>query len=125
MQAVAGRGTARSANLLKGTGAKTGTSNDIKDAWTAAVFGDYTAVVWVGYDDLSPITYAGSGGRLAAPVISSFQKKYFGKDTVFSFQKPKNIVFKRVDARTGLLTDRKTTGSYLEAYNKNKLPKYE
>lgn len=125
MQAVASRGTARGANLLKGTGAKTGTSNDTKDAWTAAVFGDYTAVVWVGYDDLSPITYAGSGGRLAAPLISSFQRKYFGADAAFSFQKPANIVFKRVDARTGYLTSKKKAGSYIEAYNKNKLPKYE
>ncbi len=105
--------------------AKTGTSNDTKDAWTATVFGDYTAVIWIGYDDLSPITYAGSGGRLAAPVISSFQRKYFGADTAFSFQKPANIIFKRVDARTGYLTNKKKAGSYIEAYNKNKLPKYE
>lgn len=125
MQAVASRGTARGANLLKGTGAKTGTSNDTKDAWTATVFGDYTAVIWIGYDDLSPITYAGSGGRLAAPVISSFQRKYFGADTAFSFQKPANIIFKRVDARTGYLTNKKKAGSYIEAYNKNKLPNYE
>lgn len=125
MQAVASRGTARGANLLKGTGTKTGTSNDTKDAWTATVFGDYTAVIWIGYDDLSPITYAGSGGRLAAPVISSFQRKYFGADTAFSFQKPANIIFKRVDARTGYLTNKKKAGSYIEAYNKNKLPKYE
>lgn len=125
MQAVASRGTARGAKLLKGTGAKTGTSNDIKDGWTAAVFGDYTAVVWVGYDDLRSITYAESGGRIAAPIISSFQRKYFGADTVFSLQKPDNIVFKRVNARTGYLTDKKKAGTYLEAYNKNKLPKYE
>lgn len=125
MQAVASRGTARGAKLLKGTGAKTGTSNDTKDAWTAAVFGNYTAVVWVGYDDLSPITYAGSGGRLAAPIISSFQQKYFGADAVFSYEKPKNIVFKRVNARTGYLTNKRHAGSYIEAYDKNKLPKYE
>lgn len=125
MQAVSSRGTARGANLLKGTGAKTGTSNDTKDAWTATVFGDYTAVVWVGYDDLSPITYAGSGGRLAAPIISSFQRKYFGADAVFSFQKPKNIIYKRVNARTGYLTNKNKTGTYIEAYNKNRLPKYE
>ncbi len=81
--------------------------------------------MWVGYDDLSPITYAGSGGRLAAPVISSFQRKYFGADAEFSFQTPKNIVYKRVNARTGYLTNKKNTGTYLEAYNKNKLPKYE
>lgn len=125
MQAVASRGTARGAGLLSGTGAKTGTSNDTKDAWTAAVFGDYTAVVWVGYDDLSPIEYAGSGGKLAAPIISAFQKQYFGEDASFSFNKPKNIVFKRVDARTGYLTNKRKAGTYIEAYNKNKLPRYE
>lgn len=125
MQAVANRGTARGAKLLKGTGAKTGTSNDVKDGWTAAVFGDYTAVVWVGYDDLSPITFAESGGKIAAPIISSFQRRYFGKDKTFSFQKPENIVFKRVNVRTGFLTDKAKAGTYFEAYNKNRLPKYE
>lgn len=125
MQAVASRGTARRANLLKGTGAKTGTSNDIRDAWTVAVFGDYTAVVWVGYDDLRPITIGGSGGKLAAPIIAEFQKKYFGENATFSFQVPNNIVFKRVDARTGLLTERKSAGTYIEAYNKKRLPESE
>lgn len=125
MQAVASRGTARGARLLKGTGAKTGTSNDARDAWTVAVFGDYTAVIWVGYDDLRPITIGGSGGRLAAPIIAEFQRRYFGKNATFSFQVPDNIVFKRVDARTGLLTNRKSSGTYIEAYNKKRLPKSE
>lgn len=125
MQSVASRGTARGARLLSGTGAKTGTSNDTKDAWTATIFGDYTAVVWVGYDDLSPIMYGGSGGRIAAPIISSFQRKYFGEDATFSFPKPKNIVFRRVNARTGYLTNKQSYATYMEAYHKNRLPKSE
>ncbi len=122
MQSVASRGTARHAGLLEGTGAKTGTSNDIRDGWTVAVFGDYTIVVWVGYDDLRSIPYGGSGGSLAAPIISAFQKKYFGENVTFTFQVPNNIVFKRVDARTGLLTNRKSAGTYIEAYSKKNLP---
>ena len=84
-----------------------------------------TAVVWVGYDDLRPITIGGSGGRLAAPIIAEFQRRYFGKDATFTFQVPNNIVFKGVDARTGLLTNRKSSGTYIEAYNKKRLPKSE
>ena len=66
-----------------------------------------------------------TGVQTCALPISSFQRKYFGADAEFSFKTPKNIVYKRVNARTGYLTNKKNTGTYLEAYNKNKLPKYE
>lgn len=125
MEDVTYRGTARNAGFMKGTGAKTGTSNDIRDAWTVAVFGQYVAVSWVGYDDMRPIAEKGSGGALAAPIIADFQKEYFGNETIFSFQVPDNIVFKNVSKKTGLLTDNAGAGAYLEAYDKNNLPEKE
>lgn len=125
MQQVVNRGTARFVGLLRGTGAKTGTSNNINDAWTAAIFGKYVAVTWVGYDRIRAISQNSSAGRIAAPIIAMFQKEYFDKGTTFSTEVPGNIVFKSVNSKSGLLTPAGGRYSYIEAFNKQNLPDKE
>lgn len=125
MQDVASRGTARGAAMLKGTAAKTGTSDNYRDAWTVALFGKYVAVCWVGYDDFGSMGEDGSGGRMAAPVIGMFQRAYFPKGTTFKLPAPEGIEFHRVSAATGLLTETKGRRTYIEAYNKGNLPAKE
>lgn len=122
MQDVVKKGTARGAGMLPGTAAKTGTSDNFRDGWTAAVFGPYVAVCWVGYDDYRSMGQEGAGGRSAAPVIGKFQRAYFGGGVTFSLPPPDGVVFKRVSSRTGLLTDVKSRGTYIEAYRKGRLP---
>ena len=125
MQDVVKRGTARGARMLSGTAAKTGTSDNFRDAWTVAVFGDYVAVCWVGYDDYRSMGEDGAGGHMAAPVIGKFQRAYFGSDAIFSLSPPDGIEFKSVSAISGLLTDDKSRKIYIEAYKKGRLPKQE
>ncbi|QNL20359.1 PBP1A family penicillin-binding protein [Hyphobacterium sp. CCMP332] len=48
------------------TGAKTGTTNDNRDAWIAGYTGGLTAAVWVGNDDSSPTDRAAGSGPPAA-----------------------------------------------------------
>lgn len=42
-----GRGLYSSSGYI---GAKTGTTNEFKDYWVAGLTNDYTAAVWIGYD---------------------------------------------------------------------------
>ncbi|MDR2050662.1 MAG: penicillin-binding protein 1C [Deltaproteobacteria bacterium] len=47
---------------------KTGTSNGLRDAWTAGIFGPYVLVIWVGNFNNRP-NQAFMGARIAAPLF--------------------------------------------------------
>jgi Membrane carboxypeptidase/penicillin-binding protein len=49
--------------------AKTGTTNDARDAWFAAYGPRFVAVAWVGRDDHKPLSKASSGGGTVAPIM--------------------------------------------------------
>lgn len=73
LQQVARRGTARDIQVeLEGSAiaAKTGTTNDARDAWFAAFDGRYLVVIWVGRDDNQPMGLSGATGAL--PLASDF-----------------------------------------------------
>lgn len=125
MQAVTKSGTGRHIGLLPGTASKTGTSNEVRDAWTAAIFDKYSAAAWVGYDNMTPIGLSGSGGSIAGPIVAGFQRKYYPAGTVFTFNKPDNVVLKRVNKKTGYLTTKNNKDTYIEAYKKGNLPRVE
>ncbi len=63
LETTARSGTARFA-AVPGTvtGAKTGTTNDNRDAWIAGYTGGLSAAVWVGNDDFSPTDRAAGSG---------------------------------------------------------------
>ncbi|MCB2423097.1 penicillin-binding protein 1B [Thalassolituus alkanivorans] len=66
MEQVAERGTARRlTQVLNGPlAAKTGTSDDQRDAWFAGFDNRYLGIIWVGRDDNQPMPFAGSSAAL-------------------------------------------------------------
>ena len=66
LEQVAERGTAKALApaLSLPLAAKTGTSNDQRDAWFAGFDNQHVGVVWVGRDDNEPMPFAGSGAAL-------------------------------------------------------------
>src|SRR5262249_57839920 len=86
---------------LDGAG-KTGTTNDLRDAWFAGYTPDLLAVVWVGFDDNTPIGLPGS--RAALPIWVEFMKEALAGRTAQRFLPPmEGIVFVDIDKETGLL----------------------
>ncbi|MDR0454892.1 MAG: transglycosylase domain-containing protein [Deferribacteraceae bacterium] len=122
MQDIPVRGTARGAHLLKGTAAKTGTSDYSRDLWTVAICYPYVIVVWLGYDDFGHMDDDLSGGNTAAPVIAAFQREYFGAGHSFSLNVPPGVEFAAVKKNTGLLTKKSGYDTYIEAFNEDNLP---
>jgi len=56
-------------------GGKTGTSNEFRAAWYAGFTADYVTVVYMGYDDNSPMPNGSSGGRLGTGLWRSYYQK--------------------------------------------------
>jgi len=81
---------------------KTGTTNDLRDAWFAGYTPDLLCVVWVGYDDNAPINL--SGARAALPIWVAFMKAALAGTKTRPFDVPaENVIFVDIDKETGLL----------------------
>jgi penicillin-binding protein 1B len=105
LRSVLNEGTAAGARGLGFTAdaaGKTGTTNDYRDAWFAGFTPDLLCVVWVGFDDNTPVGL--SGTRAALPIWVDFMKMALGgrKPTPFPAP-PESIVFVDIDKETGLL----------------------
>ncbi|MGL5947758.1 MAG: penicillin-binding protein 1B [Aeromonas sp.] len=77
MTQTASRGTARA---LKGQfpqlilAGKTGTTNELRDAWFSGMDGQQVVSVWIGRDDNTPAGLTGSNGAL--PLFSRYMKAF-------------------------------------------------
>ena len=105
LQSVIREGTAASAAALGFTAeaaGKTGTTNDYRDAWFAGFTPDLLCVVWVGFDDNTPVGL--SGTRAALPIWVDFMKAALDGRTPTEFPPaPEGIVYVEIDKDTGLL----------------------
>jgi penicillin-binding protein 1B len=105
LRSVLNEGTAAGARGMGFTAdaaGKTGTTNEYRDAWFAGFTPDLLCVVWVGFDDNTPVGL--SGTRAALPIWVDFMKPALGgrKPTPFPAP-PEGIVFVDIDKDTGLL----------------------
>jgi len=66
--------------------AKTGTTDDAKDAWTVGYTPSLVAGVWVG--NSIPSAMSGGGSMLAAPIWNKFMRESLKDSAVEQFEKP-------------------------------------
>jgi penicillin-binding protein 1A len=102
MQDVVKRGTG---TLVKSIGrpvaAKTGTTNDNRDAWFIGSTPTLITGVWVGFDQEASLGGHEVGGKTAAPIWLYFMEKFLQNMPVESFPAPEGIVFVKVNSQTG------------------------
>ncbi len=82
---------------------KTGTTNDLKDAWFMGFTPSLVAGVWVGFDDLKPLGKYETGSRAASPIFLYFMENALEGTPIESFSPPEGVVFARIDPETGAL----------------------
>ena len=68
--------------------AKTGTTNDFKDAWTVGFTPSLAAGVWVGNNDFTAMKKGADGSVVAAPLWNAFMKKALEGKPNEEFEKP-------------------------------------
>lgn len=69
--------------------AKTGTTNDYRDAWTIGYTPDLVTGVWAGNNDNSEMGRGADGSVVAAPIWRSFMQQAIGDAPFVSFKGPK------------------------------------
>ncbi len=108
--------------------AKTGTTNDYRDAWTVGYTPSLVAGVWVGNNDNQKMVRGASGGNAAAPIWNHYMSRVLGDTPVETFKKPVDIKtgkpaidgeldFKqtvKIDTVSGLLATEHTPEKYIK-----------
>jgi penicillin-binding protein 1B len=103
LQGTVERGTAagvRGAGFRGPLAAKTGTTNDYRDAWFVGYTPDIVVAVWVGFDDQSAVGLPGSVAAL--PIFADFIKSALGPEGGRGFPMPDGLEYIPVQAETGL-----------------------
>lgn len=92
----------RSALYIPGytVAAKTGTTNDNKDAWTVGYTPSVSTAVWAGNNDGTKMT-AGGGVSAAGPIWNRYMKFALTKFQKEAFKRPSGVKTVTLDALTG------------------------
>jgi penicillin-binding protein 1A len=104
LQTVVQEGTGwRAKALRRPIAGKTGTTNEMHDAWFIGFTPEIVAGTWVGYDVAQPLGKNESGSRAASPVFVDFMGRVLRAKPPSEFPVPEGIIFIRMDKKTGLL----------------------
>jgi penicillin-binding protein 1B len=104
MRSVLDEGTgasARSAGFTLDAAGKTGTTNDLRDAWFVGFTPTLLTVVWVGFDENQPLGL--SGAQAALPIWTEFMIRALAGTPSIPFEAPAGISFVDIDPDNGKL----------------------
>ena len=104
LRGVVEHGTGRRVLALNRIAAgKTGTTNNLFDAWFIGYTPRYITGVWVGYDQERFLGRKETGSRAASPIWLDFMQTILEGKPKMDFQSPQGVVVYKIDAKTGLL----------------------
>ena len=104
MRSVINEGTGASARALgfaMDAAGKSGTTNDLRDAWFVGFTPELLTVVWVGLDDNRPLGL--SGTQAAVPIWATFMARALTGHQNLAFAEPEGLVHAEIDRDTGRL----------------------
>jgi penicillin-binding protein 1A len=125
MQDVITGGTAVRARQLgrSDLAGKTGTTNDLRDAWFAGFNADLVAVSWIGFDQPSSLGNGETGSRAALPMWISFMREALHGAPERPLTRPPGLVTVRIDPETGLLAASHQRNGIFETFQADLAPR--
>ncbi len=117
MRSVLDEGTgagARRAGFTFDAAGKSGTTNDLRDAWFIGFTPELLTVVWVGFDNNQPIGLSGS--QAALPIWTTFMRRALTGRGNVPFKPPAGVVYAAIDKDTGQLATAQCPRVYQEAF---------
>ena len=124
---VVRRGTGKRAMQLgrHDLAGKTGTTNELRDAWFSGYNDHLVTSVWVGFDNHDPLGRREVGGRAALPVWMEFMGIALeGVDDTLPLM-PEGLAQARIDPDSGLLARLDNNNAILEIFQAGRLPPME
>jgi len=117
MRSVINEGTAasaRGAGFALDAAGKTGTTNDLRDAWFVGFTPELLTVVWVGFDDNQALGLSGS--QAALPIWTSFMMRALAGRPNLPLPEPEGIVWVQIDRDNGRLAVPGCPRTFREAF---------
>ena len=109
--------------LKRPVAGKTGTTNNLYDAWFVGYSPRYVTGVWVGFDQEQPLGKKETGSRAASPIWLDFMKQALADKPEKIFPVPDSVVFTKIDLKTGLLPIAESKHTAYECFKEGTAPK--
>ena len=127
MHDVVQMGTATRAKALgrQDLAGKTGTTNNLIDAWFAGFTPKQVAIAWVGYDQPRSLGRAETGGRAALPIWIKYMATALKNVPDVPPIVPDGVMQVKIDPTLGILINEDEDGIYEYFYQENPPPSVE
>jgi penicillin-binding protein 1A len=123
LEGVVQQGTGQRVRALnRPVAGKTGTTNNLYDAWFVGYTPGYATGTWVGFDEEVSLGKGETGSRAASPIWLGFMKRMLEDKPIQFFQVPEDVIFAKIDAKTGLLPILGSKKVILECFKEGTLP---
>ncbi|MGD9331442.1 MAG: PBP1A family penicillin-binding protein [Desulfobacterales bacterium] len=123
LESVVKSGTGQRVRALnRPVAGKTGTTNNLYDAWFVGYTPDIITGVWVGFDEEGSLGRGETGSRAASPIWLRYMQRVMSDRPVRVFEVPEGIVFSRIDAETGLLPIPESKETLFECFKEGTVP---
>jgi len=123
LESVVQEGTGQRVKALgRPVAGKTGTTDDLHDAWFVGYTPGFTTGVWVGFDDDTPLGDGETGAQAASPIWLGFMQTLLKDRPAEVFPVPEGVVFAKIDAETGLLAIAESKETRFECFKEGTEP---
>jgi 1A family penicillin-binding protein len=102
--------------------AKTGTTQEFRDAWTVGYTPSLAAGVWVGNNDNAPMRAGADGSVVAAPIWNQFMRTALTGTSAEPFERPSGITDVTVDFLSNRLPTEHSTDIIREPFARWQVP---